>query len=134
VLMTEMKWRGVAEAEFKIDARDGVPKLMEVNPRFWAYLRLPVACGVNFPHLMYKLCTGEGFDMVDEYPEGVGYINARYRIRGCLRRYLEAPKRKGLVFDFHPMDPYLLSSSVVEIRRRLREWKHERKRAKRRAA
>ena len=126
-LLTEMKWRGVAEVEFKIDPRDGVPRLMEVNPRFWAYLRLPVACGVNFPKLLYRLSIGEDFDLVNEYPVGVGYVNARYRLRSCIRGYFEAPREGGLVFDYHPMEPYLLSSTIVEVRRRFREWSRRRR-------
>ena len=39
-LLTKMQWTGVAMVEFRIDARDGMPKLMEVNPRFWGSLQL----------------------------------------------------------------------------------------------
>jgi len=30
-----LDWHGVAMVEFWIDSRDGKPKLMEINPRFW---------------------------------------------------------------------------------------------------
>jgi len=34
-LLKALNWFGVAMVEFKLDPRDGVPKLMEINPRFW---------------------------------------------------------------------------------------------------
>ena len=34
-LLAAMEWNGVAMVEFRVDERDGVPKLMEVNGRFW---------------------------------------------------------------------------------------------------
>lgn len=37
--------------EWKVDLRDGRPKLMEINPRFWGSLELAVRSGVNFPSL-----------------------------------------------------------------------------------
>ena len=40
--------------EFRIDSRDGVPKIMEVNPRFWGSLQLSILSGVDFPYLLYK--------------------------------------------------------------------------------
>ena len=35
--------------EFKHDERDGVPKLMEINGRFWGSLQLAIDAGVDFP-------------------------------------------------------------------------------------
>lgn len=65
-LLDALKWHGVAMVEFKLDPRDGVPKLMEINGRFWNSLPLAVAAGVDFPFLLYQLATegevGECFD------------------------------------------------------------------------
>ena len=38
--------------EFKLDARDGVAKLMEINGRFWGSLQLAVDAGVDFPAIL----------------------------------------------------------------------------------
>jgi predicted ATP-grasp superfamily ATP-dependent carboligase len=35
--------------EFKQDERDGIPKLMEINGRFWDSLQPPFDAGVDFP-------------------------------------------------------------------------------------
>jgi predicted ATP-grasp superfamily ATP-dependent carboligase len=51
-LLDEIGWDGVAMVEFKRDERDGVPKLMEINGRFWGSLQLAIDAGVDFPVLL----------------------------------------------------------------------------------
>ena len=74
-LFDAWKWYGVAEIEFKVDPRDGVPKLIEVNPRFWSYLQLPIYCGVDFPYLLYKVSLNERVRRVEKYKVGVKYVH-----------------------------------------------------------
>ena len=61
-LLKSLNWVGVGMAEFKVDPRDGIPKLMEVNPRFWGSLQLAIASGVDFPYLMLRMAKRESFD------------------------------------------------------------------------
>ena len=51
--------------------RDGKPKLIEVNPRFWGSLQAAIVAGVDFPYLLYRLVI-----------EGDIKPKLRYRI-GC---------------------------------------------------
>ena len=51
-LLSELRWHGVAMVEFKKDDRDGLPRLMEINGRFWGSLQLAVAAGVDFPNIL----------------------------------------------------------------------------------
>jgi predicted ATP-grasp superfamily ATP-dependent carboligase len=51
-LLEELNWDGVAMVEFKRDLRDGRPKLMEINGRFWGSLQLAIDAGVDFPRLL----------------------------------------------------------------------------------
>jgi predicted ATP-grasp superfamily ATP-dependent carboligase len=44
---------GLVELEFKHDARDGRPKLLDVNARTWGYHSLGRSAGVDFPYLVY---------------------------------------------------------------------------------
>jgi D-aspartate ligase len=44
---------GLAELEYKRDSRDGVPKLLDVNPRTWGYHGLGQRAGVDFPAHVY---------------------------------------------------------------------------------
>jgi predicted ATP-grasp superfamily ATP-dependent carboligase len=50
--------RGVAHVEFKRDARDGTPKLMECNNRFDLCLELIAGAGIDLPLLVYDSITG----------------------------------------------------------------------------
>lgn len=64
-------WQGPAMLEFKVDNRDGEPKLMEVNGRFWGSLQLAIDAGVDFPLLLYRLATGETVAPQVDYKAGV---------------------------------------------------------------
>ena len=60
-LLRAMEFTGIAEVEYKLDARDGEYKLIEVNPRPWDQHRLGAACGVDLIHLAY--CDYAGLPM-----------------------------------------------------------------------
>lgn len=44
---------GLVEMEYKLDARDGRYKLLDVNGRTWGYHSLGAAAGVDFPQLLF---------------------------------------------------------------------------------
>lgn len=58
-LLRSLGLSGVAMVEFRVDSRSGVPYLLEVNPRFWGSLELPIRCGVDFPALLCRWAMGE---------------------------------------------------------------------------
>jgi len=58
-LLEKVRWHGVAMVEFKVEGDTGIPRLMEINGRFWGSLQLALDAGVNFPHLLYQLVRGE---------------------------------------------------------------------------
>lgn len=70
-LLRKLKWFGLAMVEFKVDPRDGKPKLIEINPRFWGSLALPIAAGVDFPYLLYNLAVKKKVKPVKKYKLGV---------------------------------------------------------------
>jgi predicted ATP-grasp superfamily ATP-dependent carboligase len=80
-LLRAMRWHGVAMVEFRLDERDGSPKLMEVNGRFWGSLPLAVASGVDFPFLLHTMLTEGDVKPVMEYQLGV---KGRWMIPGEL--------------------------------------------------
>jgi len=72
-LLSELDWHGPAMVEFRRDARDGSFRLMEINPRFWGSLALPVHAGVDFPRHHAALADGRRPDGgVPDYRVGVG--------------------------------------------------------------
>jgi predicted ATP-grasp superfamily ATP-dependent carboligase len=59
-LLARIGLTGLAEVEFKRDPRDGVLKLLDVNPRVWGWHTLGARAGVDFPWLLWRLvCGGE---------------------------------------------------------------------------
>ena len=70
-LLKALNWVGVAMVEFKVDPRDGKPKLMEVNPRFWGSLQLAILSGVDFPYLVYRMAREGDIEPVLDYKTGV---------------------------------------------------------------
>lgn len=54
-LLDALSWIGLAMVEFKYDERTGVPKLMEINPRPWGSMELPIRSGLEFPWLVFRL-------------------------------------------------------------------------------
>jgi len=51
-LLERLGWQGVAMVEYKLDARTGMPFLMEINGRLWGSLQLAIDAGVDFPALL----------------------------------------------------------------------------------
>ncbi len=94
-LLKSLNWVGVGMVEFKVDPRDGIPKLMEVNPRFWGSLQLAIVSGVDFPFLILKMAKGECFEPVLRYTVGKRF---RWLLLGDILHFLNHPQR----FDLHP--------------------------------
>lgn len=99
-LLEAMEWDGVAMVEFKLDARDGRPMLIEVNGRFWGSLALAVRSGVDFPWLLYLQTLGEPLPPIEAR---VG-VKARWLVPGDLMYLQEALRRRphklAVVRDF----------------------------------
>jgi predicted ATP-grasp superfamily ATP-dependent carboligase len=70
-LLGRLRWHGVAMVEFKRDARDDKPKLMEINARFWGSLQLAIDAGVDFPSLLADMAFGERPSRIIDYQTGV---------------------------------------------------------------
>ena len=70
-LLRALEFTGLSQVELKRDARDGMLRLMEVNPRLWQWHGLAAACGVDLPRIAYE-------DLIGERPEPVS-MNGRHR-------------------------------------------------------
>ncbi len=57
--LAETCFTGLVELEFKRDCRDGRYKLLDVNPRLWAWHTLGRRAGVDFPYLNWLMAQGE---------------------------------------------------------------------------
>ena len=90
-LLRRLSWRGVAMVEWKADPRDGKPKLMEINGRFWGSLELAVRAGVDFPLIYARLASGEPCGAAPSYPAGV---RCRWLVPGEFLRYATQPSKE----------------------------------------
>jgi predicted ATP-grasp superfamily ATP-dependent carboligase len=57
-LLAAMRFTGIVEVEFKRDARDGRPKLLDINARAWGWHTLCARAGVDFPWLQWEQLHG----------------------------------------------------------------------------
>jgi predicted ATP-grasp superfamily ATP-dependent carboligase len=70
-LLDHLRWTGLAMVEFKVDARTGTPVLMEINPRPWGSMQLPIRAGVEFPWLAFQLARDGQLPVQPDWPDGV---------------------------------------------------------------
>jgi predicted ATP-grasp superfamily ATP-dependent carboligase len=114
-LMQRLDWTGVAMVEFKTDVRDGVARLLEINPRFWGSLELAAVAGLNFPRMLYRLTKGEPVERVDAL---IG-VRCRWLIPGDLAHFLANPRRFSLdpsFFRFFDADTHYDDFKTYDLR------------------
>ena len=95
-LISTIGWHGVAMVEFKWDAEENRPKLIEVNARFWGSLNLAIRAGVDFPFLLYQLALGEKVEGPAEYRIG---LKSRWELGDLdhlILRLMRDPKHPSL--------------------------------------
>lgn len=61
-LLKQMGWRGYADIDLIQDPRDGVAKIMEINPRITGSVKICYEAGVNFSKLIMQDYLGEPVD------------------------------------------------------------------------
>ncbi len=83
-LLRAFEYRGVVNVEFKRDARDGIFRLIEINPRTAGFNQLAVSAGVDFPWISYQYLTGDGPAPVTEFRDGVRYVDEARDIQAFL--------------------------------------------------
>jgi predicted ATP-grasp superfamily ATP-dependent carboligase len=119
-LLRQLDWQGIAMVEWKRDPRDGVPKLMEINPRFWGSLELAVRAGVDFPLLFARAARGER--LPGGSPSYEAGVRLRWMMPGEVLRFFHDPDReplgsflRGLPRDAEEWDPADLRGLVATI-------------------
>jgi len=70
-LLEGLNWKGAADVDYILDPRDNVVKILEINPRVTAGIKIGFVAGIDFADLHLKLALGEEVPPVDEYKLGV---------------------------------------------------------------
>jgi predicted ATP-grasp superfamily ATP-dependent carboligase len=70
-LLEEMRWTGYADVDLIEDPRDGVPKVMEVNPRVTGSVKIAFEAGVDFADLLVRFAQGDRLPTYNDYRVGI---------------------------------------------------------------
>jgi predicted ATP-grasp superfamily ATP-dependent carboligase len=95
-LLTELRFHGVSQVEFKRDPRDGRFCLMEVNARHWKWHGLAARCGVNLSYAAYRDAIGDPY-IARRQQDGVKWIVVNKDVPLAL---LEIAKRQRSAPDY----------------------------------
>ncbi len=71
-----LNWRGPLEVEILKSDRDERYYLLEINPRFPAWVYLCQAAGQNLPWALTRLALGEEVTHFESYEVGIGFVRS----------------------------------------------------------
>lgn len=89
-IIRELKWPGPFEIELIREETTGEYVLIEINPRFPAWVDFPSMLGANFPVRLVEMLRHEGLlAAVPDCPVGMFYIRHQVEVVGDINRYAE---------------------------------------------
>ena len=74
-ILAAIRFRGIFSAEFKLDARDGIFKILEINARIWVFVEFAGRCGVDVCTMAYRDALGLPLRDVTVYRSGVRLVS-----------------------------------------------------------
>ena len=89
-LLQAMHWQGVAALSFMVDRISGEPKLLEINGRIPASIRLSHQCGFNVARLLLEMAYGQE---VTRYPANTVFGQVTRHFHAEIPWFLKAPNR-----------------------------------------
>jgi len=101
-LLRDVRYRGIFSAEFKLDPRDGLLKLLEINCRPWWFNGFAADCGVDTTLLAYRDALGLPVEKISSYREGVRMVYTFNDLRAVMRT--RTPPLQALRFWFGARD------------------------------
>jgi len=82
-LLRDLQFTGVCGIEFKQDPRDGVFRLIEINPRFELANSLIATAGVDLARTMYADLTGSAEAPRRPYRTGISWMALNMEFKAC---------------------------------------------------
>ena len=89
-LLKAMHWRGIAALSFMVDRKTGVPKLLEINGRIPASIRLSSQCGFNVAKLLLEMAYDQD---VEQYPINREFGQVTRHFHAEIPWFLHSPDR-----------------------------------------
>ena len=87
-LLDALNWHGVAMVEFKMN-KEGLPILMEINPKFWGSTDLALEAGVNFPKALIDIHLNKEVEYSNKYKFPFRY---HWPLEGDIYHGIDNPK------------------------------------------
>jgi carbamoyl-phosphate synthase large subunit len=85
-LIAETRWRGPFELEFIRDQRDDAYRLIEINPRFPAWVGFPAQLGANFPAAWVEWMLGGTCRALPAPPPGRFFLRHQIEVTGSMEQ------------------------------------------------
>lgn len=135
-LLKAMKWQGIAALSFMVDKVTGEAKLLEINGRIPASIRLSSMCGFNVAKLLIELAYGEA---VDQYPPNTAIGVCLRHFDTDLAWFFQSPDRfradpswfswkntKEVLYSKDDKKPFYihLLAQLIEAKEKMRKKKH----------
>ncbi len=92
-IFEKLGYTGFGSLEFKLDARDGRPKLIEFNPRTVSGLQMAVDSGCDMPWLAYRDITGMDPAPVTDFRDGVRFVNVAWEFQRVRQAASRSPMK-----------------------------------------
>ena len=70
-LLEGIKWVGSADVDLILDPRDNAPKILEINPRVTAGIKIGFEAGIDYADLQLRLALGKEIPVIKEYRLGI---------------------------------------------------------------
>ena len=116
-MLNALGWWGPAAVQTKIDARDGLPKLTEINPRLGMRLWYRTELGINSPLITLKIARGEPLAPLSGVPRGTYMLDP---IDDVLNIGIDLLDRsiflwRTEIMKTKPLDPFNIPPPVKDI-------------------
>jgi predicted ATP-grasp superfamily ATP-dependent carboligase len=131
-LMRLINWRGCCDIDLIRDPRDGVAKVMEINPRISGSGKIVLLSGVNLALQMLQMARGEEVTAFHDYKEGVRlrclytdflwFLKSKDRFK-AKPSWFSMKNTKEQVFSWKDPLPYFAFSmgSLLKLKRELKK-------------
>lgn len=108
-----LKWSGVAHVDMRFDERDGLAKIVEINPRYWGSLLGSLKAGINFPYL--HILAGYGIEFPRPEYQEERFVATEMVLLPELKKFL---KRGHFSFKLKDTDlNYMLNDPMASLYR-----------------
>ncbi len=97
-ILDHLQWQGLALIDFRVDPRDNIPKMLEINPRLWASCEHSIRAGFDLPGMWLDFALKKKIPVQEPIKVGV---KSRNIIPGEMLWLLSSPSIKNIKEFFH---------------------------------